>query len=518
MKTEYSGRKITIKKSSMKYGPCTFTIGDSEPVTARGDMMERPGEPMNVLGWIHRQIDLLDSKPVEPLMSAWWYRPGTVEDCPSTKGRDRGPHLRPVNGPCTEIWCVRQVKIEAQRAKRRTGITAATVSAKLTRAGFTRADLNWDSTARNDGFNASGEQRNRRVRISWRGTDYRVKELQGELPKIGAFLKSKGHPVRISGDGGYSLWVYPRGRAEPTEGQPFPAQQDAPAHAEELVAEEGNYLVTKQEGKYISRAIVERERAVTLVSAAIISGAEATADGGTVTLVYEDGVRLLVARTFDSGDQVIVNAGKPNEFFGVIIRPARSGCFRVREPEHGTACDYPAEELARAEPAQAEAPLDMTGLTAYTLGIINLARSKGLRPAWSTPRGNTRRLALNTVGPHGAFGSIQIGRTSGKVLRAEVIPGNDGKPQHAEGTNAVRALLTELPDTACTEGCTAPSPAACREPGSGHPNVPVPRRCPGELCANGQPRSECSETDPCEPCWQDQQEEGDAIEASMGLC
>lgn len=39
----------------------------------------------------------------------------------------------------------------------------------------------------------------------------------------------------------------------------------------------------------------------------------------------------------------------------------------------------------------------------------------------------------------------------------------------------------------------------------------------GELCPNGQPRPECSESDPCEPCWQDQQEEGDAIEASMGL-
>ncbi|WP_327357771.1 hypothetical protein [Streptomyces sp. NBC_01304] len=39
----------------------------------------------------------------------------------------------------------------------------------------------------------------------------------------------------------------------------------------------------------------------------------------------------------------------------------------------------------------------------------------------------------------------------------------------------------------------------------------------GELCPNGQPRLECSESDPCEPCWQDQQPEGDVIEASMGL-
>ncbi|WP_340375854.1 hypothetical protein U5640_12295 [Streptomyces sp. SS7] len=44
-----------------------------------------------------------------------------------------------------------------------------------------------------------------------------------------------------------------------------------------------------------------------------------------------------------------------------------------------------------------------------------------------------------------------------------------------------------------------------------------PAGAAGELCPNGQPSPECSESDPCEPCWQDQQEEGDAIEASMGL-
>lgn len=226
MKAEYNGRKITVTKSSMKYGPCTFTIGDSEEMTVYPGMVDRPAEPKVVLDWIHRQLDRLDSNPVEPLMHIWWYRPGTVKECPSTKGQDRGPHLKPVDSPCTEIWCVRQAKIEAQRARRRTGITAATVSGVLARAGCTRADLNWDSTARNDGFDASGEQRNRRVRIAWRGTDYRVKELQGELPGIGAFLKSRGHPIRISGDGGYSLWVYAKGTPEPDEGQPFPAGED----------------------------------------------------------------------------------------------------------------------------------------------------------------------------------------------------------------------------------------------------------------------------------------------------
>jgi hypothetical protein len=40
---------------------------------------------------------------------------------------------------------------------------------------------------------------------------------------------------------------------------------------------------------------------------------------------------------------------------------------------------------------------------------------------------------------------------------------------------------------------------------------------PAEPCPNGQPRSECTEIDPCESCWQDQQDEGDAIEITMGL-
>ncbi len=38
-----------------------------------------------------------------------------------------------------------------------------------------------------------------------------------------------------------------------------------------------------------------------------------------------------------------------------------------------------------------------------------------------------------------------------------------------------------------------------------------------DLCPNGQSREECTEIDPCETCWQDQQAEGDMIEESMGL-
>ncbi|MDF3303056.1 hypothetical protein [Streptomyces tropicalis] len=114
-------------------------------------------------------------------------------------------------------------------------------------------------------------------------------------------------------------------------------------------------------------------------------------------------------------------------------------------------------------PGAAESTIDLTGVTSYTAGIVRLAQAKGLRPAWGQPRGHTRRIILNAVGPHGAFGSIVIGRSSGKVLRAEIIHGNDAKvPRRAKGTNAVRALLREVTPSACRQGCTAQSSTACR--------------------------------------------------------
>ncbi|MGW3932917.1 hypothetical protein ACWECC_33210 [Streptomyces microflavus] len=114
-------------------------------------------------------------------------------------------------------------------------------------------------------------------------------------------------------------------------------------------------------------------------------------------------------------------------------------------------------------PGAAETTLDLTGLTSYTAGIVRLAEAKGLRPTWGQPHGHTRRIILNAVGPHGAFGSIVIGRTSGKVLRAEVIHGNDAKrPCRAKGTNAVRALLTGIRRSTCQPGCATFSPVDCR--------------------------------------------------------
>ncbi|MFD3514844.1 hypothetical protein [Streptomyces sp. NPDC058657] len=113
-------------------------------------------------------------------------------------------------------------------------------------------------------------------------------------------------------------------------------------------------------------------------------------------------------------------------------------------------------------PGAAEKSIDLTGLTPYTVGIIRLAEAKGLRPTWAPPYGNARRIILNAEGPHGTFGSITVGRKSGKVLRTELIRGNDGRPYGAKGTNNVRHLINGVPVSACQPGCDAFSTADCR--------------------------------------------------------
>jgi hypothetical protein len=138
----------------------------------------------------------------------------------------------------------------------------------------------------------------------------------------------------------------------PQEGaDPAGMAKRAEARAEGLIPNEGNYLATREdEGGYVSRVIVQRDAAVALVAAGITSGGDVTSDGETVTIAYDDGTRT-VRRTFDDGAPVIVNPSTPNAYEGAILRPARSGCFRVRESQHGTACDHPAVELAPAPTA-----------------------------------------------------------------------------------------------------------------------------------------------------------------------
>jgi hypothetical protein len=107
-------------------------------------------------------------------------------------------------------------------------------------------------------------------------------------------------------------------------------------------------------------------------------------------------------------------------------------------------------------------PLDLDGLTVYTVGIIRLAESKGLTASWGKPHGNSRRLLLNGVGPHGTFGHVEIGRRSGKVLRATLVLGNGGRSVSAEGVAAVREVIGLVRKTYCTPDCTASSDSGCR--------------------------------------------------------
>lgn len=125
----------------------------------------------------------------------------------------------------------------------------------------------------------------------------------------------------------------------------------AEARAAELVPNEGNYLATKEErgGRYVSHGIMQRTAVIAMLTSAFVMGAEVGADGGTVTITYDAETRVTVRRTFNDGDEVTVHPGTPNEFVGKILRPARSGCFRIQEPQHGTACDYPAVELGPVE-------------------------------------------------------------------------------------------------------------------------------------------------------------------------
>ncbi|MCZ1011973.1 hypothetical protein [Streptomyces lydicus] len=110
----------------------------------------------------------------------------------------------------------------------------------------------------------------------------------------------------------------------------------------------------------------------------------------------------------------------------------------------------------------ADIPVAPHGLTAYTRSIVSLAASKELRLTWQTGKAK-HLLHLAARGPHGATGHIVIGTRSGKVLRATLAYPSEHDVTHktAEGTNDVRALLTNLPPSPCPPHCTATDVDAC---------------------------------------------------------
>jgi hypothetical protein len=107
-------------------------------------------------------------------------------------------------------------------------------------------------------------------------------------------------------------------------------------------------------------------------------------------------------------------------------------------------------------------PATPEGLSKYTLGLVRLAQSKGMRATWTAGK-RTHHLHLSCLGPHGASGFITVGANSGRILRGHITHGNDGPTVHAEGTTAVRALIAPLTPSQCPPYCDAKNTEACAQ-------------------------------------------------------
>ena len=82
--------------------------------------------------------------------------------------------------------------------------------------------------------------------------------------------------------------------------------------------------------------------------------------------------------------------------------------------------------------------------TAVTRQIIDLAFQGGLRPHLDEdgPRSGAHRVILNGEGRDALFGAIYIGSSTGKILRAVLTHGNNGRERRYEKVADVRAVLT----------------------------------------------------------------------------
>jgi len=212
MQTTHRGRTITISPPDGTDDVCcTFTIGDSGPRFAASLVVSNvdPTDPDGVHAWLTARIDDYDQHPVKPLTYPWWYAPGTVTTCP------RG-HTKALDADCTDPSCVRDARIAARRAALRTGITAASLTNVLTRAGHVPAQLRYDRTPKTVGFSCGGEtvdgRRNTRVCVLWHDGTHRLPgdDLPDELHAIARTLTGKRYRVEVHPDS-VSLRVYPKG-------------------------------------------------------------------------------------------------------------------------------------------------------------------------------------------------------------------------------------------------------------------------------------------------------------------
>ncbi|MFE7965221.1 hypothetical protein ACWDTQ_22865 [Streptomyces cellulosae] len=212
MQTTHRGRTITITASTTTPdGCCTFTIGDSGPQSAACLAVSNvdPSDPHAVLAWLTARIDEYDDRPVDPRAYPWWYAPGTVTRCPHG-------HTKALDADCADPFCAREAAIAARRAALRTGITAASLTTVLTRAGHPRAARRHDGTAKSIGFSCGAEtvdgRRNARVCVLWHDGISRFPgdALPDELHAIARTLTGKGYRVEVHPNS-VTLRVYPKG-------------------------------------------------------------------------------------------------------------------------------------------------------------------------------------------------------------------------------------------------------------------------------------------------------------------
>lgn len=207
MTTQHKGREIEIRPGS--YGPPSFRVGDGPWMN--GNAGESPGA---LLKRVKAIVDDFDAQPIRHDRYRWWYRPGDVETCRRSAG-GLSPHHKGVAMACTAPQCVKAARIEQQRAKRRTGLTATIVSRVLTQAGQQRAELRSDGTAK--GSRRKGRTGTVASRCFGAGT--RRRPAKG-CPRIFARARAcswsrvtrSGAPPR-----GSALWVFPKG-SEPAVG------------------------------------------------------------------------------------------------------------------------------------------------------------------------------------------------------------------------------------------------------------------------------------------------------------
>ncbi|MEV7581586.1 hypothetical protein [Streptomyces erythrochromogenes] len=89
-------------------------------------------------------------------------------------------------------------------------------------------------------------------------------------------------------------------------------------------------------------------------------------------------------------------------------------------------------------------PAAPRGLTAYARAVVALATEHGLLPVWR-PSTRRHRVTLAAPSPDGAWGWMEVGARSGKILRATIHPhGRGGPGVQAAGPRGARQLVACL--------------------------------------------------------------------------